>query len=220
MTRRRVGVDDDRHLIELPCRGRVNVRATRGEIPCKRECPCQWLRPPARALTHYRLTRRWCRAYGRRKDARRSVSVIARRGGNCMIDGIGHSDGLVTANDLLTLDKAGKSIELVRGRLIVREPPSTYHGRVQGILHVLVGSYVRTHALGAVFGQEYRIQDRVRSRHRARAGPRVCRSGPGRAHRAPRISGSGTRSRGRDPLTGGPAGRSAYEGGGVARGRR
>ena len=49
-----------------------------------------------------------------------------------MIDGIDHSEGLVTANDLLTLEKSGKSTELVRGKLIVREPPSTYHGRVQG----------------------------------------------------------------------------------------
>jgi Uma2 family endonuclease len=71
-----------------------------------------------------------------------------------MIDGIGHSGGLVTANDLLALEKSGKSTELVRGRLIVREPPSTYHGRVQATLNVLVGSYVRTHALGAVFGQD------------------------------------------------------------------
>ena len=71
-----------------------------------------------------------------------------------MIDGIGHSGVLVTANDLLTLEQAGKSTELVRGRLIVREPPSTYHGSVQSILNVLVGSYVRTHALGAVFGQD------------------------------------------------------------------
>jgi Uma2 family endonuclease len=71
-----------------------------------------------------------------------------------MIDGIGHPGELVTANDLLTLEESGKSTELVRGKLVVREPPSTYHGRVQGILHVLVGSYVRTHALGAVFGQD------------------------------------------------------------------
>lgn len=71
-----------------------------------------------------------------------------------MIDGIGHTGRLVTADDLLTLETAGKSTELVRGRLIVREPPSTYHGRVQGTLHVLVGSYVRAHALGAVFGQD------------------------------------------------------------------
>jgi Uma2 family endonuclease len=71
-----------------------------------------------------------------------------------MIDGLGHSGELVTANDLLTLEKSGKSTELVRGKLIVREPPGTYHGRVQGILHVLVGSYVRAHDLGAVFGQD------------------------------------------------------------------
>ena len=71
-----------------------------------------------------------------------------------MIDGIGHSGGLVTANDLLTMEGSGKSTELVRGKLIVREAPGTYHGRVQGILHILVGSHVRTHALGAVFGQD------------------------------------------------------------------
>jgi Uma2 family endonuclease len=71
-----------------------------------------------------------------------------------MIDGMGHTERLVTANDLLSLEKAGKSTELVRGRLIVREPPSTHHGRVQASLNVLVGSYVRAHALGAVFGQD------------------------------------------------------------------
>jgi Uma2 family endonuclease len=75
-----------------------------------------------------------------------------------MIDGIGHSGRLMTANELLALEKSGKSTELVRGKLIAREPPSTYHGRVQGILHVLVGSYVRTHALGAVFGQDTGFQ--------------------------------------------------------------
>ena len=36
----------------------------------------------------------------------------------------------------------------------MRETPSTYHGRVQSTLNVLVGSYVRTHAMGAVFGQD------------------------------------------------------------------
>jgi Uma2 family endonuclease len=71
-----------------------------------------------------------------------------------MIDGIRHSEELLTADDLLALEKAGKSTELVRGRLIVREPPSTYHGRLQGILHILLGSYVRTNALGDVFGQD------------------------------------------------------------------
>jgi Uma2 family endonuclease len=71
-----------------------------------------------------------------------------------MIDGIGQAERLVTADELLTLETAGKSTELVRGKLIVREPPSTYHGTVQSILNVLVGSYVRAHTLGAVFGQD------------------------------------------------------------------
>ena len=77
-----------------------------------------------------------------------------------MIDGIGHSGKLVTANDLLALEKLGKSTELVRGKLVVREPPSTYHGRVQASLNVLVGSYVRAHALGAVFGQDTGLRSR------------------------------------------------------------
>ena len=71
-----------------------------------------------------------------------------------MIDSAGHSRGLMTAADLLTLDLPNKSTELLRGRLIVREPPSTYDGRVQGTLHILVGAYVRAHQLGAVFGQD------------------------------------------------------------------
>ena len=71
-----------------------------------------------------------------------------------MIDSVGHPGDLLTADDLLTLETSGKSTELVRGKLIVREPPGTYHGRVQGTLNVLVGSHVRTHALGAVFGQD------------------------------------------------------------------
>ncbi|HEX6052501.1 MAG TPA: Uma2 family endonuclease [Gemmatimonadaceae bacterium] len=71
-----------------------------------------------------------------------------------MINGVGHPGDLLTADDLLALEKLGKSTELVRGRLIVREPPGTYHGRLQATLNVLVGSYVRAHALGAVFGQD------------------------------------------------------------------
>lgn len=71
-----------------------------------------------------------------------------------MIDGVGQSRGLMTADDLLTLDRPNKSTELVRGKLVVREPPSTYHGRVQSTLNVLVGSFVRAHQLGAVFGQD------------------------------------------------------------------
>lgn len=61
---------------------------------------------------------------------------------------------MMTAEELLTLDMPGKSTELVRGQLVVREPPNTYHGRVQSRLNVLVGSFVHAHKLGAVFGQD------------------------------------------------------------------
>lgn len=71
-----------------------------------------------------------------------------------MIDGVGDTRELMTADDLLMLDLPGKSTELVRGKLVVREPPSTYHGRVQSTLNIIVGSYVRANALGAVFGQD------------------------------------------------------------------
>jgi Uma2 family endonuclease len=94
--------------------------------------------------------------------------------------------GLMTADELLVLELPGKSTELVRGILVVREPPSTYHGRVQSTLNVLVGSYVRSHQLGAVFGQDtgFKIQsdpDTVRAPdlafvHRDRVG-QIARRG-------------------------------------------
>ena len=62
-----------------------------------------------------------------------------------MIDGIDHSGALMTATYLLTLRLDHNSTELVRGRLIVREPPTTYHGRVQSSLNfVAVPMYART----------------------------------------------------------------------------
>ena len=64
----------------------------------------------------------------------------------------------MTAIELIKLDIPGKSTELVRGRLIVREPPGTYHGRVQSKLNVRVGVFVDAHELGAVFGQDTGFQ--------------------------------------------------------------
>jgi Uma2 family endonuclease len=90
----------------------------------------------------------------KRNDADRNEAVMQQRGVDDMIDGIDHSGVLMTATDLLTLRLAHKSTELVRGKLIVREPPSTYHGRVQSTLNFLVVSYVRANALGVVFGQD------------------------------------------------------------------
>lgn len=60
----------------------------------------------------------------------------------------------MTASELIKLDIPGKSTELVRGRLIVREPPGTYHGLVQSNLHIRVGAFVHANKLGAVFGQD------------------------------------------------------------------
>jgi Uma2 family endonuclease len=84
--------------------------------------------------------------------AQRFSDVAAK--GATMIDGPRNPDALMTAEELLTLDMPHKSTELVRGRLVVREPPGTYHGRVQGVLHIIVGSYVRANRLGVVFGQD------------------------------------------------------------------
>jgi Uma2 family endonuclease len=61
---------------------------------------------------------------------------------------------LMTAEDLVLVDIPGKTTELVRGQLVVREPPSAYHGRIAANLTLLVGTHVRAHALGAVFVQD------------------------------------------------------------------
>lgn len=57
---------------------------------------------------------------------------------------------LVTAEELPRLSIPGKSIELVRGALVVREPPSTRHGRVAARLSYLIADHVYRHKLGAV----------------------------------------------------------------------
>jgi Uma2 family endonuclease len=71
-----------------------------------------------------------------------------------MIGTVGDHGDLMTAEQLLTLDLPNKSTELVHGRLIVREPPNTYHGLLQSRLNLLVASFVHEHRLGAVFGQD------------------------------------------------------------------
>jgi Uma2 family endonuclease len=61
---------------------------------------------------------------------------------------------LMTAEQLLQNDIPHKSTELVRGQLIVREPPGTYHGQISARLLIELGTYVKTHQLGEVFGQD------------------------------------------------------------------
>ena len=57
---------------------------------------------------------------------------------------------LVTAEELPGISIPGKSIELVRGVLMVREPPSTHHGCVAARLSYLIADHVYRHGLGAV----------------------------------------------------------------------
>lgn len=61
---------------------------------------------------------------------------------------------LMTAEELEHLYLPDKSAELVRGRLVVREPPGTKHGEIQAILAYLVTGFVRQHRLGRAFGQD------------------------------------------------------------------
>lgn len=60
----------------------------------------------------------------------------------------------MTAEKLERFDLPGKSTELVRGRLIVHEPPGTYHGVVAAKLLVLLGQHVYAHALGVMCSQD------------------------------------------------------------------
>ena len=61
---------------------------------------------------------------------------------------------LQTAEDLLRFREPGKTAELVRGVLIVREPPGTSHGvRSARLLH-RVRDHVERHGLGEVIAQD------------------------------------------------------------------
>ena len=61
---------------------------------------------------------------------------------------------LMTAEQLESVDIPGKWTELIRGQLIVREPPGTYHGKVSATVLLLIGSFAKAHGLGDVFGQD------------------------------------------------------------------
>lgn len=62
--------------------------------------------------------------------------------------------GLMTAEELERLDLPGKATELIRGQLIVREPPGTRHGIIAANLCILLGGFVRREKLGAVSAQD------------------------------------------------------------------
>jgi len=61
---------------------------------------------------------------------------------------------VMTADEFLSLEIPGKSTELVRGRLLIHEPPGMYHGEIAGKLAYLVGAVVYPRKLGRVFGQD------------------------------------------------------------------
>jgi Uma2 family endonuclease len=73
------------------------------------------------------------------------------------MDGAGESASIaeiMTAEQLQRVQLPGKSTELVRGRLVAREPPGTHHGKIAGRLLTRVGAFVEAHDLGEVFGQD------------------------------------------------------------------
>jgi len=60
---------------------------------------------------------------------------------------------LLTAEDLMRLQPPDKQTELVRGRMIVREPPGCRHGDIAVNLTVVLSQFVRTHNLGRVWSE-------------------------------------------------------------------
>jgi len=60
------------------------------------------------------------------------------------------SPDLMTAEQLLEVNISGKQVELVRGRLVVKEPPGYRHGDVTARLAFELMQYVRAQDLGQV----------------------------------------------------------------------
>ncbi len=61
---------------------------------------------------------------------------------------------LLTAADVERISLPGKQVELVRGRLVVRAPPGTWHGVVAANLGYCISDFVRRKGLGIVAGQD------------------------------------------------------------------
>ena len=60
----------------------------------------------------------------------------------------------ITAEELARLSMPDKSVELVRGQLMVREPPGTRHGDIAGRLYLRVANFVEAHRLGVAYPQD------------------------------------------------------------------
>ena len=61
---------------------------------------------------------------------------------------------LLTAADVERLSLPNKQVELVRGRLVVREPPGTRHGVIAAKLGYFLSDFVRRHSFGIVAAQD------------------------------------------------------------------
>lgn len=70
-----------------------------------------------------------------------------------MIPGVKSSSAL-TARDVERVSLPGKLVELVRGQLVVREPPGTRHGAIAAKLGYYLSDFVQQHGLGIVFAQD------------------------------------------------------------------
>lgn len=60
----------------------------------------------------------------------------------------------VTADQLFNTSYPDRQVELIRGQVVVREPPGTWHGKVSGGLTGMLDAYVRRNRLGVVLGQD------------------------------------------------------------------
>jgi Uma2 family endonuclease len=64
------------------------------------------------------------------------------------------TDSLLTAEDLERISIPGKTTELIRGRIVVRELPGTWHGVVAARLLYFMADFVRRHDVGIVAAQD------------------------------------------------------------------
>src|SRR3954463_16806775 len=60
---------------------------------------------------------------------------------------------VITAEHLETIDVPAKKVELVRGRLLVSEPPGFYHGVVAARLSHALMNFVEARKLGLIVGE-------------------------------------------------------------------
>src|SRR5689334_9305182 len=77
-------------------------------------------------------------------------------------------NALLTAEELLTLKVHDKRTELVRGKLIIREPAGWEHGVVAARVVTALTNHVERERMGLVFGAEtgftlFRTPDTVRA---------------------------------------------------------